>query len=260
MKTSKIIALLCVLAIAMMLVAGCAKRSQEQKDEEDLNGDEFDEVSSGIDDDTEDVDAVGEEVTDTDSENASSPASSAPIRTAPARTETSAKDIGVKKITVTEGELVSVDVKGTDPDGDPLIYTFTKPLNPQGKWQTKRGDAGVYHADVTATDGKSSITKTIEIEVLKSNQPPEMERLADIAVEEGDTVTIDPTISDPDGDRLKTTYAGWMTSSTKTTGFDDAGVYTVTITATDGEYEVSQDVRVTVNDVNRAPDFDIVLQ
>ncbi len=254
MNINKVIVVLCIVAITAMLMIGCAKRTQEAENEEDLAGDEFDELAVGFDEDAEDVDAAAEE--EAEEEDNAPAASATPVK----KVETSAKDASVKRITVTEGELVSVDVRGTDPDGDSLVYAFTKPLNSQGKWQTKRGDAGMYRAEITASDSKTAITKTVEIEVLKTNQPPVMERLSDVSVEEGDSVTLDPKVTDPDSDRVTVSYSGWMVSSLKTTGYDDAGTYVVTITATDGEYEVSQDVRVTVQDVNRAPEFDIVLQ
>src|SRR3989344_2002455 len=55
--------------------------------------------------------------------------------------------------TVTEGELVKIKLKATDPDGNPLVYNFSWPLNEKGEWQTKTGDAGQYNVIVTVSDG-----------------------------------------------------------------------------------------------------------
>src|SRR3989338_8854050 len=55
--------------------------------------------------------------------------------------------------TVTEGELVKIKLKATDPDGNPLTYNFSWPLNEKGEWQTKTGDAGQYNVVVTVSDG-----------------------------------------------------------------------------------------------------------
>ncbi len=57
-----------------------------------------------------------------------------------------------------------------------------------------------------------------------------LDPISDIAVNEGDTVTLNPTATDPDGDALTYTYSGWMTSASYTTGYNDAGTYTVTVT------------------------------
>src|SRR3989344_6604417 len=45
------------------------------------------------------------------------------------------EDTPVKEYT--EGDLVGFpNLKATDPDGDKITYTFTEPLDGEGKWQT----------------------------------------------------------------------------------------------------------------------------
>ncbi|MBI5389794.1 hypothetical protein HZB01_05450 [Candidatus Woesearchaeota archaeon] len=161
-------------------------------------------------------------------------------------------------IEVTENDLVSVKPKGSDPDGDKITFTFTKPLNASGEWQTKIGDAGKYTAKITAYDGQLTSTKEVVITVNPANRPPTMQKVADIKVKEGETATIKPEVSDPDGDQVTVTYGGWMTSSTKKTTSSDAGEYQVKVTATDGNSEVIQNIKVTVEDVNRPPTIEIM--
>ena len=67
--------------------------------------------------------------------------------------EAAPEDESVYTINVMEGDLVKLNLKATDPDGDPLYYTFSEPLNEEGMWQTKKGDGGVYNASVMVTDG-----------------------------------------------------------------------------------------------------------
>ncbi|MGC8929358.1 MAG: putative Ig domain-containing protein [Candidatus Woesearchaeota archaeon] len=74
----------------------------------------------------------------------------------------------IKDIEVIEGELVRVMPKATDPDNDPIAFSFGLPLNSTGEWQTKIGDAGVYYAVVTASDGLLSDSKTVKIIVKKT--------------------------------------------------------------------------------------------
>ncbi len=51
-----------------------------------------------------------------------------------------------------------------------------------------------------------------------------------------------------------------MTEPRKKTGYDDAGTYRVTITASDGELQSTSYVDIEVRDVNRAPVFEAVVE
>jgi len=161
-------------------------------------------------------------------------------------------------IKVKEGESVKIDAEAEDPDGDEVTITFGAPLDElEGTWEPQVGDAGSYEVDVTATDGERTDTKTFKITVQSLNNPPVIELAAQtIDVEEGETVTIEATITDPENDELTITYTGWMTSSTYQTDYDDAGTHTVTITVTDGINTAEKEVTVNVADKNRPPTFD----
>ncbi|MBU0461299.1 MAG: hypothetical protein KJ574_01800, partial [Nanoarchaeota archaeon] len=82
---------------------------------------------------------------------------------------------------------------------------------------------------------------------------PVLSKIADVTVYEGETVKLEPTATDAENDKLTYKYSGWMTSSSKKTGYDDAGEYDVTVTASDGEETDSQKVKVTVLNKNRHP-------
>jgi uncharacterized protein YbcI len=156
-------------------------------------------------------------------------------------------------IEVIEGDLVKLALKATDADGDKLTYEFSAPLNGKGEWQTEEGDAGEYKATVTVSDGKAETSKEVLIVVKSKNKLPVLETIQPITVNEGETVSFAPKATDPDGDKVTITYSGWMTTSEYKTTFDDAGDHIVKITASDGKEPVSQDVKVTVKNVNRAP-------
>lgn len=160
-------------------------------------------------------------------------------------------------LTVTEGELVKLTVKATDADGDKLTYTFTDPLDSDGEWQTRTGDAGAYYPEITVSDGKETVAKRIKVVVEPKNNKPVLEFIPNIEVDEGETVTIIPQATDADRDKLTYGFSGWMTSSKKTAGYADAGTHTVVVSVTDGISTVSQEVTVKVNDVNRAPEVEI---
>lgn len=162
-------------------------------------------------------------------------------------------------INVTEGDLVALDAKVNDPDGDKVTVTYPENFDSYGKWQTREGEAREYDFDVVASDGKLETTKTAKVIVTPKDKPPVLQRIPDITVSEGETVKIKINALDPNGDDITTKVSGWMTSDSYETGFDDQGVHTVTVTVSDGKHEVSQDVKVTVKDVNRAPVFQCIV-
>lgn len=159
---------------------------------------------------------------------------------------------------VIEGDLVEFpNLRAVDPDGDPIEYTFSSPLNDEGEWQTGKGDAGDYKVTITASDGVNTVSQDILIVVLPQNRPPVIELADTIEVMEGETVVIEPKVTDAEGDEVAISYTGWMKSATKATNFDDAGSYKVLVTASDGSSESSKTVVINVANKNRAPSLDV---
>ena len=168
--------------------------------------------------------------------------------------EETVKEIPTLK--VIEGETVSFpNLKATDPDGDKIEYSFSEPLNLDGTWDTEEGDAGEYEVIITASDGASEIKQEVRIIVLELNKPPVLEKIKDITINEGETLTLDPKALDPEGKTITITYSGWMNTNTKELDYNSAGEYVVRILVSDGDKDVFQDVKITVEDVNRAPEF-----
>ncbi len=163
-----------------------------------------------------------------------------------------------------EGALVSfADLEVKDPDGDLIELTFSSPLNENGEWQTTNEDQGEYPIVITATDGKSKTKLYALITITKENLAPTITAESEISVLEGETIVIESTVIDPELDEVTIMYSGWMSSSTYTTTYEDAGTYTVTITANDGNHEISKEISIIIIDVNRAPviqipDYDVV--
>lgn len=154
---------------------------------------------------------------------------------------------------VTEEELVALDFKAIDPDGDSLDYEFNEPLNAQGRWQTQIGDEGRYLTTVTVSDGKLSTSEDVLIIVARANRAPTIECPESFSADEGELLYVDCNIFDEEGDDILISYEGWSTSSSKKTTFDDAGEYTVLLRASDGNKESTHEVKVVINNVNRAP-------
>jgi len=68
---------------------------------------------------------------------------------------------------VVETDFVDVNATATDADNDTVGITYSLPLNSNGDWQTKLGDAGIYAVTVAADDFRTGIdTKTFKVTVL----------------------------------------------------------------------------------------------
>ncbi len=160
-----------------------------------------------------------------------------------------------KEIKAMEEDIVVLKPKVYDPDGDAVTVEFSKPFNEKGVWHTKIGDAGVYDVSIVASDGKAVTKKTVKVKVNMKNTAPVLKPIPPIIVNEGETVTIPVIAYDRENDPLIVSYSGWMNSSSRKTSYEDAGNYTVIVTVSDGQYSVSQEVKIIVRDVNRPPVF-----
>lgn len=162
----------------------------------------------------------------------------------------------ISNVNVIEGQLVTVAPSASDADsGDVLTYTYGAPLDRNGAWQTKIGDAGTYDSRVTVSDGQLSATKDVAITVAKYNHPPvfsvlNRNMLVTVYPNSTATVRIEPVVTDADNDPVTITYSGWMISNQRTVTYNDGGVHTVTLTASDGKDTTTAIVTVTIN---RAP-------
>ena len=161
------------------------------------------------------------------------------------------------RIEATEGDRVRINFSAFDPDGEEVTITFSEPVREDGVWQTRVGDAGEYTITVTVTDGIDTVTEEVVIVLERRNRAPVIILNDEIVVNEGDFIDLKNfvTIADPDGDDVVITYSGWMTSSTRSTTYGDAGEYQVTISASDGELVTTKTVDITVQFVNRPPVF-----
>lgn len=163
----------------------------------------------------------------------------------------------LEDIVVEETETITLEVDAYDPDEDELEYTYSENFNDEGVWETELGDSGTFDAYVEVSDGTDTVKKEFKVVVKLKNTVPTLEPISDIEVEEGETIELSINTYDREGDNLTITISGWMESETYTTTFEDAGTYTVVVMVSDGELTASQEVDITVVDVNRPPVFRI---
>ncbi|MBW2980330.1 hypothetical protein KY360_02850 [Candidatus Woesearchaeota archaeon] len=169
-------------------------------------------------------------------------------------------------IIVEETELVSLEPDATDPDGDPLTYAFTSPLDGIGDWQTTYGDEGEYTVTITASDGDLSASQDVLIIVNRKEEAPIIEFAnpadTELIIAEDNIIEFSVSASDLNGDYLDYEWkidgeeVSTDTSFAFDLGYDSAGSHTIKLSITDGTLETSQIWAITVENVNRPPEME----
>ena len=187
-----------------------------------------------------------------------------------------------------ENQTSAFTATATDADGDTLTYTLsgtdadlfaidadTGVVNfidaPDFEAPGDADGDNVYDVTITASDGELSATQDVTITVTNENEAPVFTSAEAVSVEENGTAAFTATATDVDGDTLTYTLTGAdaalfaIDAATGVVSFiaapdfetpgdaDGDNVYDVTVTASDGELSSSQDVAITVTDVNEAP-------
>ena len=184
-----------------------------------------------------------------------------PTKEAPKEKTTGEKPV---VIVVQETDLVSLSPQAEDPDKNTnLVFTFTSPLDENGEWQTKYGDAGEYTITVTASDGESTTSREVLVIVNKKEEAPTINvaRPIESALVIAETEGIDFSVEASDLNKDPLTYswkvdgndAGTEGTFTYDTTYDDAGSHTVKVEVSDGLSSDSKIWSVDVSNVNRKP-------
>jgi hypothetical protein len=183
----------------------------------------------------------------------------------------------IEPISVKEGEFVQVEVRASDPDGDPIAYSvdllpdgadFSAGINPTKpalfRWRPSFDAAGKYTITFTATDSLGNRSQTqLSVTVQDVNRPPQIEEIQDVQVKEGEEMRIRLDLSDLDGDPLEISLQpqieGMKIDAEAgeiiwTPGPRDAGIYDFLLIASDPKGGSTQaEFKVTVIDVNYPP-------
>ena len=172
----------------------------------------------------------------------------------------------IEDVSVNETETVTIALNATDQDNDTLTYSTDAPYGILDgnvfTWTTGYDDAGTHYLNFGVSDGELSDDVTVKITVNDvTRQPTLVCEPAYISVDETETVTITLAATDPDNDTL--TYStdapyGILDGNvfTWTTGYDDEGVHYPNFGVSDGELSDNVTVELTVNHVNRPPEFE----
>ncbi|MCK9614270.1 MAG: hypothetical protein M0R48_02055 [Candidatus Omnitrophica bacterium] len=162
--------------------------------------------------------------------------------------------------------IIDLDDYFTSPDGYPLIYTVTGNSNinvvidvatNQVTFSQSVGWSGTEKIKFKATDSEGSFAESNEItlQVVGVNNPPVLDYIPDITVNENELIKIIPHATDADGDVITYTFSAPLNSDGQwQTDYASSGIYTITVTAADPENLTdTQEVKITVKNVNRPP-------
>lgn len=174
--------------------------------------------------------------------------------------------IAVFDATPTTGDaplLVSFDASGSsDPDDDPLTYSWAFGDGTTGVGVSPTHtyvNGGVYTATLTVSDGQASTTATKTITVIAPNVGPTASFTA--TPTSGDAALLvnfnASGSSDPENDPLTYSWTfgdgGTGTGVSPSHTYVTAGVYTATLTVSDGEFSDQATQVITVNVPNLSP-------
>ncbi len=159
----------------------------------------------------------------------------------------------VKTFHVQENDLVTISPEVLDPDNDDVIYSFSPPLDKNGRWQTGYGDAGEYLLTIVAFDGKSQTKKEIILIVENKNQPPYLKEKK-IVVKELQSLDLKPFVADPDGDPLEFVFTTpFDKNGLWTPGYNDQSTFVAKFSVKDGGFTVPMRLEVEVLNTNQPP-------
>ncbi|MEW5803333.1 MAG: putative Ig domain-containing protein [bacterium] len=177
-------------------------------------------------------------------------------------------------IAIVEGETLTLTIKATDPDGDPLIYAASLSKLPSGatmvgnvfSWKPGPEDSGLY-PDIRfqVSDGDSIVEQEVNLAVIDNgtNTPPVLDPIGEKTVSEGDTLsfTLSATCAEggilhfsatslPFGAQLEGSTFFWKPDS------DQSGTYSITFTVQEGSSGLmdSEEIGITVLDTNSPPE------
>ena len=183
----------------------------------------------------------------------------------------------VEDLTVAEGNTLSVQLQGTDADGDTLTYSANNlpkgaeldPVTGELTWTPDFKSAGTYKGiEFIVTDGHSSSSQTVNLNVTNSDRPPVLTQLPLQSTRENTELVFNLKGNDIDGDPLLYSAVSELPSGAKLdsrTGefkwkpnYGQAGDYKLEFAVTDSNG--SQDIKefeIAVTNVNRAPSIEV---
>ncbi|MGE5176489.1 MAG: Ig-like domain-containing protein, partial [Hyphomicrobiales bacterium] len=198
---------------------------------------------------------------------------SPPSITAPA-TASGAEGTPIATITATATDPDAADILTISQTGMPadLTFTTTPAVSPNSATITGTPgptDAGTYNITWTVDDGHAhTATAPTTLTIANTDRPPVLAAISDISVAENATASTAVSATDPDGDTINLTAslpafatlnaplsgAGSVSTTVSAApGFNDAGSYPSSVTATSLLLSATQNFTINVINTDRPP-------
>ncbi|MBU2561980.1 MAG: PKD domain-containing protein [Nanoarchaeota archaeon] len=137
-----------------------------------------------------------------------------------------------------EGDLIQLRPEAFDPDPEigpagRLLWAFGPPFDIYGRWQTLKGQRGIFNFWVSVSDGELKDTKHACAELFPNNLNPVLDPVPEVFVTRGENARIDATCVDPDGDPVEISFR-FNGKDVAYIQYEPPGVYNVDVTCTDG--------------------------
>tara|TARA_Y100000031_G_C8236825_1_gene393676 strand:- start:957 stop:2096 length:1140 start_codon:yes stop_codon:yes gene_type:complete len=166
-------------------------------------------------------------------------------------------------IQIDETGSLAFEVDASDLNDDVLTYSWKLDGVTIGdgnsiEYQSTYEDFGSHTVKVIVSDGIFDAENMWSVTVNNVNREPVLNDVGDIGARETDTIVIELEAWDDDGDEMSFAiddgrFVQDENMFTWETTYDDAGEHLVTVSVSDGTDTVSQEVAITIENVNRAP-------
>ncbi len=147
-------------------------------------------------------------------------------------------------LTYQETEKVALNISTFDPDKDFLTVAYASPLDKRGEWQTSYGDAGIYHLNITVSDGSLMDSEEVLLIINRKEVYPTVQSYkplsSALAIDEGKGMTFSIRAIDLNKDELDYVWAldgvnfSRATSFRYDPGYDKQGMHRLEIRISDG--------------------------
>ncbi|NQT25749.1 tandem-95 repeat protein [candidate division KSB1 bacterium] len=168
--------------------------------------------------------------------------------------------------TATEHALFTYTATATDPESNPLTFTFSSYpawMNPSNAQITGTPPEGATNTSfqVAVSDGEFSDAQTVTVQITAVNDPPVLTSATSVTATEHALFTYTATATDPESNPLTfsfTGYPAWMTPSASQisgTPPESATNTSFQVTVSDGSLTDQATVQVNMSSINDAPEI-----
>ncbi|MBW2974031.1 hypothetical protein KY346_06615 [Candidatus Woesearchaeota archaeon] len=177
-------------------------------------------------------------------------------------------------IQIKEGESITITPSTSDPDNENsvtndnnnLTITYSELIDSDGTYDSGYADSGDYTITATVSDGELSAETSFNLKIDNVNRAPVI-TAEDVHVKEGALINFSDIVQDPDNENevsnddnvLDIDYPEYFNKKgIWQTDDEDSGEYEFTVSVSDGEFNVTEEVKIIIDNLNRAPVIEVI--